>query len=64
MVRRISVEETRGGLMYLVTWQSKDGRPSQEYFDTFDLAKKQSDWLIRLGRSPKIWADVTDSPNE
>lgn len=60
--RHITVKETRGGLMYLVTWQSLDGRPSHNYYDTLAEAHKQCAWLRSLGRTGMAWANVT-SPN-
>lgn len=63
VVRRITVEESHGGLPYLLTWQSVDGRPQQKYYGHIEAANSHRNWLRTLGRTPKVWADVTDSPN-
>lgn len=51
-------EEKPGNLAFMVSWTSKDGRPTIIYYDTYEKAKEHLAWLGELGNNAKIFRGI------
>lgn len=57
-------QESKGGLPYMITWTSQDGRPRTEYHGEFEEAWKQLQFLrVNLKLRASLWHRIIDVRN-